>query len=104
MRRAIFLTVFAGAIAAVATVVTAETKTFKWEMSYITAAPNGVPRPVIAVNGQFPAPTIEVDKGDRVVIHVMNKLNDGESVTLHAHGLFQNGSNYMDGADQITQW
>ena len=99
-----WITVFAGALAAIATAVTAETKTFKWEMSYITAAPNGVSRPVMAVNGQFPPPTIEVDKGDYVVIHVMNKLNDGESVTLHTHGIFQNGSNYMDGVDQITQW
>ena len=83
---------------------THRTKTFKWEMSYILAAPNGFARPVIGVNGQFPPPTIYVEKNDEVIIHVKNRLNSGESITLHAHGIFQNGSNYHDGVDQITQW
>jgi len=99
-----WFSIFAGVLATVATVVSAETKTFKWEMSYVTAAPNGVERPVLAVNGQFPPPTIEVNKGDWVVIHVVNSLNDGESVTLHTHGIFQNGTNFMDGVDHVTQW
>ena len=85
-------------------VVEAETKTFTWEMSYISASPNGVERPVIGVNGQFPPPTIFVSKNDQVVIQVTNSLNDSEFVTLHTHGIFQNGTNYFDGVNQFTQW
>lgn len=84
--------------------VDAATKTFNWEMSYVAASPNGVSRPVIGVNGQFPPPTIYVSKNDQVVIHCTNSLNDGEFITLHTHGIFQNGSNYYDGVDQVTQW
>ena len=70
----------------------------------MTASPNGVERSVIGVNGQFPPPTIFISKNDQVVIHVTNSLNDGEYVTLHTHGMFQNGTNYFDGVDQFTQW
>ena len=84
--------------------VDARIKIFEWEMSYVTAAPNGVERPVIGVNGAFPPPTITVCKGDQVVIRVTNNLNDGEYITLHTHGIFQNGTNYYDGVDQVTQW
>lgn len=85
-------------------IVDAATSTFKWDMSYVTAAPNGVSRPVIGVNNQWPPPPITVSKGDEVVIQCTNNLDDGEFVTLHTHGIFQNGSNYMDGVDQVTQW
>ena len=88
----------------ISTLVNAKKKTFHWEMSYITAAPNGVPRKVIGVNGQFPPPTIFVTKGDQVVICVKNSLDDGELITMHTHGVFQNGTNYFDGVDQVTQW
>ena len=95
---ALFWTVF------IAASVDAVTKTFIWEMSYITASPNGVSRPVIGVNGKFPPPTITVSKNDEVLIHVKNSLGDGEFITLHTHGIFQNGTNYYDGVDQVTQW
>jgi len=80
------------------------TKTVRWEMSYITASPNGVARPVIGVNGEFPPHPIFVSKSDQVVIQVTNSLNDGEFITMHAHGILQNGTNYYDGVDQVTQW
>src|SRR5271170_1422695 len=89
------------AVAAIGAV-EAATKTFSWEMSYVTAAPNGVERPVIGINGQWPPPAITVSKGDRVIIHVHNCLDDGEFITLHTHGIFQNGTNYYDGVDQVT--
>ncbi|CAK9186266.1 unnamed protein product, partial [Ilex paraguariensis] len=40
---------------------------FDLELSYITASPLGVPQQVIAVNGQFPGPTINVTTNDNVV-------------------------------------
>jgi hypothetical protein len=91
-------------MASLATAVQPATSTFQWEMSYVTAAPDGFSRPVIGVNGKWPPPAITVSKGDQVVINVVNNLDDGEFVTLHTHGLFQNGTNYMDGVDQLTQW
>ena len=80
------------------------TSTFKWDMSYVTAAPDGVPRAVIGVNGQFPPPTIQVWKYSAVEIQVTNSFTDGESITLHSHGIFENGTNYYDGVPQVTQW
>jgi len=91
-------------MASLATAVQPATSTFQWEMSYVTAAPDGFSRPVIGVNGKWPPPAITVSKGDQVVINVVNNLDDGEFVTLHTHGLLQNGTNYMDGVDQLTQW
>jgi iron transport multicopper oxidase len=91
-------------VVALSSVVDAATAVFEWDMSYVTAAPDGIKRSVIGVNGHFPPPTIIVSKGDQVVIHVTNNLNDGEFITLHTHGLFQNGTNYYDGVDQLTQW
>lgn len=37
-------------------------------------APDGVPRPVLAVNGQYPGPTIEADWGDTITVHVTNNM------------------------------
>lgn len=42
-----------------------------------------------------PPPPVEVTQGDIVKIHAYNGLNVPSS--LHAHGMFFNGSNYMDG-------
>ena len=67
--------------------VEAAIKTVRWEMSYITARPNGVARPVIGVNGEFPPPPIFVSKNDQVVIQVTNSLKDGEFIFMHAHGI-----------------
>lgn len=80
------------------------TSTFKWDVSYVTAAPDGVPRPVIGVNGQFPPPTIEVKKHDVVELQITNLFTDGESLSVHSHGLLENGTNFYDGVPQVTQW
>ena len=50
----------------------------------------------------FPWPSIKVNKGDRVIV----TLNNGFAVkntSLHFHGLFQKGTNQMDGPEMITQ-
>lgn len=39
-----------------------------------TAAPDGVERTVLTVNGSFPGPTIIADWGDTVVVHVTNSM------------------------------
>lgn len=39
-----------------------------------TAAPDGVERLVLTVNGTYPGPTIIADWGDTVVVHVKNSM------------------------------
>jgi FtsP/CotA-like multicopper oxidase with cupredoxin domain len=39
--------------------------------------------------------------GDRLLINVQNDLPNGTAI--HWHGLFQNGTNWMDGTSGITQ-
>jgi FtsP/CotA-like multicopper oxidase with cupredoxin domain len=66
-----------------------------------TDLPTGVLRTLYVINGQFPGPLIRVNRGDRVLIHVTNNLS--EPTSLHWHGLYQNGTNWMDGTTGITQ-
>jgi len=53
------------------------------------------------INGQFPGPLIRVNQGDRVLVNVTNRLSNGTS--MHWHGFYQNGTNWMDGTVGITQ-
>ncbi|KAI7887280.1 Cupredoxin [Mucor mucedo] len=59
------------------------------------------PRQVVGVNGKWPIPAVEVTLGDVLVMNVHNSLN--EPTALHAHGQFQNGTNWMDGPVMVTQ-
>jgi FtsP/CotA-like multicopper oxidase with cupredoxin domain len=61
----------------------------------------GVNRSMYAINGQFPGPVIRLNEGDRLLINVTNELS--EPTTMHWHGLYQNGTNWMDGTAGITQ-
>ena len=80
------------------------TQSLEWDVAYTTANPDGqFQRRVMGVNGKWPPPSIELDYGDRLVLKVNNQL--GDVVTgLHAHGLFQNGTNYYDGPVGVVQW
>ncbi|KAK6212846.1 hypothetical protein LQW54_004936 [Pestalotiopsis sp. IQ-011] len=61
-------------------------------------------RPVIAVNGSVPGPTIIGDWGDTMVIHVTNGLQSSTNGTsIHWHGIRQNYTNEFDGVPSITQ-
>ena len=82
--------------------VTASTVTYNWNIDWVTVAPDGFSRPAIGINGQWPCPSIEVNIGDRVLINVKNKLKN-ETSAIHFHGLFQTGSNQMDGPAYVTQ-
>ncbi|KAI9737138.1 MAG: hypothetical protein M1834_000731 [Cirrosporium novae-zelandiae] len=77
-------------------------KEFWFELVNTTLAPDGVERIALTVNGTIPGPTIEVNWGDTVVVHVLNSLeNNGSSI--HFHGVRQNGTNQNDGVTSITQ-
>lgn len=64
----------------------------------------GQPREGTGVNGKWPPPTLYVDEGDRILLHINNQLTRDEQVTIHGHGLFQNGTNWADGPPMLTQW
>ncbi|KAH0826954.1 laccase [Lanmaoa asiatica] len=86
-------------------------------------APDGFLRSTTLAGGTFPGPLIAADKvcplttiavhlteiqskGDRFVLNVVNELKDSEmwlSTSVHWHGLFQNGTNYVDGTSFVTQ-
>lgn len=69
--------------------------------TYIEAAPHqmtlssGETVTVFAYNGQVPGPQINVKQGDRVIVHLTNKLPAGFSTTIHWHGIELN--NKSDG-------
>lgn len=74
---------------------------YQWTIVDIVANPDGVFRPMISVNGLFPGPMIEANEGDTLVIEVDNQSVN--ATAIHFHGIFQNGTNFMDGTSGITQ-
>ncbi|XP_051143815.1 monocopper oxidase-like protein SKU5 [Andrographis paniculata] len=68
---------------------------FDMELSYITASPLGVPQQVIAVNGKFPGPVINVTTNFNVVVNVKNKLD--ENVLITWSGIQMRRSSWQDG-------
>jgi iron transport multicopper oxidase len=77
--------------------------TFDWNLGWIDANPDGrLVRPVIAINGQFPLPTINITLYDRVIINAVNDLGN-TSATVHFHGIYQTGSTAQDGPYQVSQ-
>ncbi|KAK1655832.1 multicopper oxidase [Colletotrichum phormii] len=81
----------------------AKTIELDWNIGWVLTNPDGAfDKPTIGVNGQWPLPLIEATKGDRLVLTVHNHLGNA-STSLHFHGLFQNGTNHMDGAVGVTQ-
>lgn len=81
----------------------AATITYDWNITWVTANPDGMEdRPVIGINGQWPIPVLNVTLGDRIIANVHNSLGN-EPASIHWHGLFQNGTNDMDGTPGSTQ-
>lgn len=68
-------------------------------LSILTLTP-GVSRTLIVINGQFPGPLLECNEGDTLVIDVHNAGTN--STSLHWHGQYQNGTNFMDGITGVT--
>jgi len=63
---------------------------------------DGYLRSVTAVNHTVPGPPIVVHVGQKVIIHVLNKLL-AETVTIHWHGIEQLGTPFMDGVSFVSQ-
>ncbi|KAG0313039.1 hypothetical protein BGZ99_009132 [Dissophora globulifera] len=89
-------------LALAATAAQAAVVTYNWNITYVTANPDGLfERRVVGVNNQFPPPAIDLTLGDTLVINVINSLE--EPTSLHSHGLFQIGNNQYDGPAMVTQ-
>lgn len=84
---------------------TGVTKEFWLELTdKVTVSPDGVPRYAQTVNGTIPGPTLVVDWGDDVIVHVTNKLTKSiNGTSFHWHGLHQKGTIMSDGVTSITQ-
>lgn len=78
-----------------------QVRQYQWIITDIVANPDGVYRPMISINGQFPGPMIECNDGDTIVVEVNNQSVNATSI--HFHGIYQNGTNHMDGTIGITQ-
>ena len=74
---------------------------YKWSIVNRVGNPDGVYRPMLMINGQFPGPLIEANEGDTLVIEIDNQSSN--STSFHFHGIYQNGTNHMDGTTGITQ-
>ncbi|KAJ2701386.1 ferroxidase fet3 [Coemansia sp. IMI 209128] len=73
-----------------------------WDVGYVDIDRDGYgSRVAIGVNGALPIPPVMLTVGDTLVLTVHNSLN--QTTAIHAHGLFQKGTNYMDGAAMVTQ-
>jgi FtsP/CotA-like multicopper oxidase with cupredoxin domain len=77
------------------------TREYTWVIQDHELNPDGVYRPMVLINATFPGPLLQVNEDDEVVVHVQNRAANGTSI--HWHGLYQNGSNWMDGTVGVTQ-
>ncbi|MBW0475053.1 hypothetical protein O181_014768 [Austropuccinia psidii MF-1] len=76
-------------------------RSYEWAVTNTTASFDGYTRNVLIINNQFPGPLIEVNEGDTIRVKVTNHLNT--PLSIHWHGIFQRGSQWMDGPEGITQ-
>ncbi|KAK1716255.1 multicopper oxidase [Colletotrichum lupini] len=72
-----------------------------WTISDAIFNPDGIFRPMMLINNQFPGPLIECNEGDTIVVHVRNEA--ANATAIHFHGMYQNGTNSMDGTVGVTQ-
>ncbi|CAX40996.1 iron transport multicopper oxidase precursor, putative [Candida dubliniensis CD36] len=97
------LSVFSLVFLFFSTLISAETHTWYFQTGWVNANPDGVlERPMIGFNGSWPLPTLRVKKGDTVNLYLINGFDD-RNTSLHFHGLFQHGTNQMDGPEMVTQ-
>jgi hypothetical protein len=74
---------------------------YNWTILDKEGNPDGVYKPMMTINGQFPGPLIEANEGDTIVVDVHNAAVNATSI--HWHGIFQNGTAWMDGTAGVTQ-
>lgn len=68
---------------------------YDWNVSYIEAAPLGVKQQVIAINGQFPGPLVNLTTNWNAAVNVMNNLDEPLLITWN--GLQNRRNSWQDG-------
>ncbi|PNF18423.1 hypothetical protein B7P43_G09045 [Cryptotermes secundus] len=63
---------------------------------------NGYEKSILTINRMVPGPSIQVCLGDRIIIDLQNNIAGGQ-LSIHWHGVFQKGTQYMDGVPMVTQ-
>ncbi|RPA80406.1 hypothetical protein BJ508DRAFT_239962 [Ascobolus immersus RN42] len=81
---------------------TGVTREYHLRIGHKTLAPDGVPKQMMVINGQYPGPTIEGNWGDDIVVHVYNELTTN-GTGIHWHGVRQLFNNPADGAVSQTE-
>ncbi|KAJ3213039.1 hypothetical protein HDU67_003454 [Dinochytrium kinnereticum] len=81
----------------------AKTVTYRWSLTNTTMNLDGVDRHGLSINNRpGHQHSIEVESGDRVVLHLNNEL--AEPASIHFHGItHRDGSTHMDGPAMISQ-
>jgi L-ascorbate oxidase len=49
---------------------------FRWNVTYGTISPLGVPQQAILINGQFPGPNINSTTNNNIVLNVFNNIDE----------------------------
>ncbi|GJJ10707.1 hypothetical protein Clacol_004934 [Clathrus columnatus] len=78
----------------------------QWTLSNKDISPDGFTRSAALVNGQYPGPLLQFNKGDTGLITVNNHLTDPtmrRSSSIHWHGIFQHRNAENDGPSFVTQ-
>ncbi len=71
---------------------------------HISRGPSGTPQgDRVLVNGKSPGPQLTAIVGDTIEVTVINDLADGETTTVHWHGMDQRGTPFSDGVIGVTQ-
>ncbi|EEY14317.1 laccase-2 [Verticillium alfalfae VaMs.102] len=83
---------------------TGKTRTYDLTITNVSSfsSADGVSKPAMLINGQFPGPTIVADWGDWVKINVHNQLQHN-GTSIHWHGIWQKNTNDQDGANGVTE-
>ncbi|KAK3325088.1 Cupredoxin [Apodospora peruviana] len=76
--------------------------TYNWNITWVSASPDGFRRPFVGINGQWPCPPIKGNIGDEIKINLVNMLGN-QTTTLHFHGIFQRNTTFEDGAAMVNQ-
>ena len=76
-------------------------RNFFWKVEDKMHNPDGIYRPMMIVENQFPGPLIEINEGDTIVVHIENRAVNATSI--HWHGIFQRGTPHMDGTVGVSQ-
>ena len=74
---------------------------YEWVVTDVEFNPDGVYRPMMVINNQFPGPLIRANEDDTIVVHVKNQAANATS--FHWHGIYQNGTAWMDGSVGVSQ-